>query len=110
MHAGKTIYVDGLRTNIMGSLALSEFIHIHQAQTPVIHTEYVEVLKIGQVSYRSMHMVIKVGKRWLPIIARIIPGVSIPLLMGMTYKDGHVEDPDTQRKLGKFNTPKIFFS
>ena len=29
--------------------------------------------------------------------------------MGMNYKDGHAEDPDTQRKLGNLNTPKIFF-
>ena len=76
---------------------------------PVVRTEYIEVHKIGKVSYRSMHTVIKVGKRWLPIIARIIPGVSVPLLMGMNYKDGHAEDPDTHRKLGKLNTPKIFF-
>ena len=100
MPAGKTIHADGLQTNIIGSLAVSNFIHINQAQNPVVRTEYIEVHKIGQVSYRSMHTVIKIGKRWIPIIARIIPGVSIPLLMGMNYKDGHAEDPDTQRKLG----------
>ena len=38
-------------------------------------------------------MVIKVGKKWIPIIARIIPGVSIPLLIGMNYKDFHAEEP-----------------
>ena len=77
MSAGKTIYVNGLQTNIIGSLAVFDFIHIHQGQTPVIHTEYIEVHKIGQVSYRSMHTVIHIGKRWIPIIARIIPGVSM---------------------------------
>ena len=56
-----------------------------------------------------MHAVIKVGKNWLPIITRVIPGVSVPLLMGMNYKDGHAEDPDTQHKLGNLNTPRIFF-
>ena len=29
--------------------------------------------------------------------------------MGMNYKDFPSEDSDTQRKLGKLNTPKIFF-
>ena len=27
----------------------------------------------------------------------------------MNHKDFHAKDPDTQRKLGKLNTPKIFF-
>ena len=72
MSAGKTIYVDGLQTNIIGSLAVSDFIHIHQAQTPVIRTENIEVHEIGQVLYRSMHTVIKIGKRWIPIISIII--------------------------------------
>ena len=104
MPAGRTMYVDGLQTNIIRELSVSDFLHIHQARTPVIRTEYVEVQEIGKVSYRSMHTLIKAGKNWLPIIARIIPGVSVPLLMGMNYKD-----PDTQRKLGKLITPKMFF-
>ena len=54
-------------------------------------------------------LVIIVGKNWIPIIARIIPGVSIPLLIGMNYKDFHAEDPDTQRKINGLNTNKIFF-
>ena len=76
--AGSTIYVDELQTNINGELAVSDFLHIHQARSPVIRTEYVEVQEIGKLSYRSMHTVIKVGKNWLPIIARFIPGVSVP--------------------------------
>ena len=109
MPAGKTIYVDGLQSNIVGSLIIPEYVHIHQSNSPVVRTEYIEVQEISQISYRSLHTVIKVGKEWIPIIARIIPGVSIPLLMGMNYKDFHAEDLDTQRKLGKQNTPKIFF-
>ena len=85
MIAGKMIYVDGLQTNIIGSLAVSDFIYIHQAQNPVVCTEYIEVHEIGQIWYRSMHTVIEIGKRWIPIITRIIPGVSIPLLMGINY-------------------------
>ena len=60
MPAGRTMYVDGLQTNIIRELAVSDFLHIHQARTPVIRTEYVEVQEIGKVSYRSMHTVIKV--------------------------------------------------
>ena len=69
MPAGRTIYVDWLKTNIIRELALSDFIHIH----PVVRTVYIEVHEIGKVLYRSMHTVIKV-KRWFPIIARIILG------------------------------------
>ena len=36
-----------------------------------------------------MHTVIKLGKD--RIIARIIPGVSVPLLMGMNYKESHAD-------------------
>ena len=78
MPAGKIIYVDGLQKNIIVELAISDFIHIHQAMNPMVRTEYVEVHEIGKVSYRSMHTVVtKIGNRWLSIIARIIPGVSV---------------------------------
>ena len=77
MPAGKIIYVDGLQKNIIVELAVSDFIHIHQAMNPMVRTEYVEVHEIGIVSYRSMHTVTKIGNRWLSIIARIIPGVSV---------------------------------
>ena len=79
------MYVDGLQSNIIGEFAVSDFLHIHQARTPVIRSEYVEVQEIDKVSFRSMHTVIKVGKNWLPITTRIIPGVSVPLLMGTNY-------------------------
>ena len=40
---------------------------------------------------------------------QVIPGISLPLLLGMNFKDGHAEDPDMQRKLSNLNNPKIFF-
>ena len=40
---------------------------------------------------------------------QVIPGISLPLLLGMNFKDGHAEDPDMQRKLSNLNTLKIFF-
>ena len=85
-----------------------EFLKINKGRSPVIRTEYVEVQEIDKVSYRSMHMVTKVGKKWLPVTTQVIPGVTLPLLMGMNFKDGHVEDPDMQGKSSSLNTPKIF--
>ena len=38
-----------------------------------------------------------------------LPGVSLPLLVGMNFRDGHAEDPDMQKKLSNLNTPKVFF-
>ena len=61
------------------------------------------------VSYRSMHTVTKFDKRWLPVTARVIPCVALPLLVGMNFRDGHAEDPDMQKKVNNLNTPKIFF-
>ena len=43
----------------------------------VIGTEYVEVQEIDKVSYRSMHTVIKLGKKWLPVTAQVIPCVTV---------------------------------
>ena len=68
-----------------------------------------EVQEINKVSYKSMHTVTKVDKKWLPVTARVIPGISLPLFLGMNFKDGHAEDPDMQRKLSNLNAPKIFF-
>ena len=106
---GRTIYVDGLHTNIIGEFSVDEFLNIRQERSPVIRNEYVEVQEIDKVSYRSMHTVIKVGKKWLPVTARVILGVTLPLLMVMNFKDEHAEDPDMQRKLSSLNTLKIFF-
>ena len=88
---------------------MDEFLKINQARSLVIRTEYVEVQEINKVSYRSMHTFTKVGKKWPPVTAQVIPGVTLPLLMGMNFKDGHAEDPNMQRKLSSLNTPKIFF-
>ena len=84
---GRTIYVDGLHTNIIGEFSVDEFLKINQARSPVIRTEYVEVQEINKVSYRSIYTVNKVGKKWLPVTPQIIPGVTLPLLMGMNFKD-----------------------
>ena len=71
--------------------------------------EYAEVQEINMVSYRSMHNTTKVDKKWLPVTARVIPGVALPLLVGMNFRNGHAEDPDMQKKVNNLNTPKIFF-
>ena len=51
---------------------------------------------------------IKVGKQILPIVARIIPGMSGPLMLGNNYRDSHTENPDTQRKVNAMKHKKIF--
>ena len=106
---GRTIYEDSLYTNIIGEFSLDDFLKENQVRSPVVRTEYVEVQEINMVSYRSMHTVTKVDKRWLPVTARVIPGVSLPLLVGKNFRYGHAEDPDIQKKLSNLNTPKIFF-
>ena len=35
----------------------------------------------------------------LPVTARVIPGVALPLLVGMNFRDGNAEDPDLQKKV-----------
>ena len=74
-----------------------------------MRTEYAEVKDLDLVSYRSLYTVIKVGTKWIPIVACIVPGISIPLLIGMNYKDAHAEDPETQQKVNTMNTQNIFF-
>ena len=73
-----------------------------------MRTEYVEVQEINRVSYRSMHTITKVNKKWL-VTARVIPGVALPLLVGMNFREGHQECPDMQRQVNNLNAPKIFF-
>ena len=55
-----------------------------------------------------MHTTTKVDKKWLLVTARVIPGVALPLLVGMNFRDGHAEDPDLQKKVNNLNAPKIF--
>ena len=56
-----------------------------------------------------MHTTTKVDKKWLPVTARVIPGLAMPLLVGMNFRDGHTECPDMQRQVNNLNAPKIFF-
>ena len=107
--AGLTIYEDSLYTNIIGEFSLNDFLKENQIRSPVVRTQYAEVQEIDMVSYKSMHTTTKVDKKWLPVMARVIPGVALPLLVGMNFRDGHVEDPDMQKKVNNLNTPRIFF-
>ena len=79
--AVKHIYVRELQQNIIGSLSIPQYVHNHQGNSPIVRTEYTEVQDLGLVSYRSLYTVIKVGTKTIPIVACIIPGMSIPLLM-----------------------------
>ena len=87
---------------------LNDFLKENQIWSLVVRKEYAEVQEINMVSYRSMHTTTKVDKKWLPVTARVIPGVALPLLVGMNLRDGHAEDPDMQKKVNNLNTPKIF--
>ena len=74
--------------------------------------EYIEVQEIKRVSYRSLHSTTKVNKKWLPVTSWVIPGVvrvALPLLVGMNFRDGHVECADMQRQVNNLNAPEIFF-
>ena len=106
--AGLTIYEDSLRTNIIEFL-LKEFLKENQIRSPVVRTEYAEVQEIDRVSYQSMHTTTKVDKKWLPVTAKVILGVALPLLVGMNFRDGYAECPDMQRQVNNLNAPKIFF-
>ena len=87
--AGMTIYEDSLRTNIISEFLLNDFLKENQIRGPVVRKEYAEVQDINMISYRSMHTTTKVDKKWLPVTARVIPGVALPLLVGMNFRDGH---------------------
>ena len=73
-----------------------------------MRTEYAEVQETNRDSYRSMHTT-KVDKKWLPVTAKVIPGATLPLLVGMNFRDGHAVCPDMQRQVNNLNAPKIFF-
>ena len=94
---------------MIGSLSIPKYVHIHQGNSPVVRTEYAKIQDLCLVSYRSLYTVFKVGKKTIPIVACIVPGMSIPLLIGMNYRDAHAEDLKTQRKVSTMNTKKIFF-
>jgi len=107
--AGLTIYEDSLRTNIIGEFSLKEFLKDNQVKGPVVQTQYAEVQEINRVSYRSLHSTTKIGKKWIPVTAKVIPGVALPLLVGMNFRDGHAECPTMQRQVNDLNTPRIFY-
>ena len=109
MPAGNHIHFRELEQNVIGSIIIPQYVHIHQDNSPIIRTEYDETQDIGLVSYRNLYTVIKVGTQTLPFVAHIITGMSIPLLLGINYRDAHAEDPETQRKVNTMNTKKIFF-
>ena len=81
MSAGLTIYEDSLYTNKISEL--KDFLKENQIRSPVVRTQYAEVQEIDMVSYRSMHTTTKVDKKWLPVMARVIPGVALPLPSNM---------------------------
>ena len=92
--------------NIIGEFSLNDFLKENQIRSPVVRKEYTEVQGINMVSYRSMHTTTKVDKKWLPVTARVIPGVALPLLVGMNFRDGHAEDLDMQKKVNNLNAPR----
>ena len=49
--------------------------------------------EIDKVSYRSLCIITKVGERHVPITGHIIPGLVMPLLVGMDFRDAHIECP-----------------
>ena len=65
--------------------------------------------KLIRVSYRSLCFITKVGERYVPITAQIIPGMVMPLLVGMDFRDNHIECPTLQKQVNELNHPRIFF-
>ena len=79
------LYEDSLRTNIIGELSLEYFLQENKGKDPVVRRAYAEVQEIDRVSYRSLCFITKVGERYVPITAQIIPGMVMPLLVGMDF-------------------------
>ena len=78
---GKHILVKKLEVNLIGSLSVPQYVAYHQGNSPIVRTEYYELEAIGLVSYRSLHMVLRVGKQVLPLVPWIIPGMIGPLML-----------------------------
>ena len=85
---GLIMYDDRLKANIIGEFSV-EFIWVHQSSDPVVRRQYFEVQDIDQISYRSLTHNTRIGDRYIPIVARIIPGTALPLLMGRDFRDDH---------------------
>ena len=107
--AGGKHIVKELEVNIIGSLCVPQYVAARQGNSPMIRTEYCELEAIDLVTYRSLQTVIRVGKQVLPIVVQIIPGMGGPLMLGNIYKDSHMENPDTQRKVTTMKHKKVFF-
>ena len=103
------LYEDSLRTNIIGELSLEYFLKENQGKDPIVRRAYAEVQEIDRVSYRSLCFITKVGERYVPITAQIIPGMVMPLLVGMNFRDNHIECPTIQRQVNELNRPRIYF-
>ena len=107
--SGLIIYDDRLKTNIIGEFTVDEFRKIYQTRKPLVRRQYTEVHEIDQVSYRSLTHNTRIGDRYIPIVARIIPGIALPLLMGRDFRDDHAETPAQQKQVNELNHPRIYF-
>ena len=104
-----TLYEDRLRTNIIGEQSLKYYSKDNQGKNPVVRRAYAEVPEIDRVSYRSLCIITKVGERHVPITAHIIPGLVMPLLVGMDFRDAHIECLTLQKQVNELNSPRIYF-
>ena len=104
-----TLDEDRLCTIIIGELSLKYYLKDNQGKNPVVRRVYAEVQEIDRVSYRSLSILTKVGERHVPITAQIIPGLVMPLLVGMDFRDTHIECPTLQKQVNELNSPRIYF-
>ena len=74
-----------------------------------IRRQYSEVQDIDQISYRSLTHNTRIGDRYIPIVAKIIPGTALPLLMGRDFRDDHAESPAQQKQVNELNHPRVYF-
>ena len=102
--SGLIIYDDRLKANIIGEFSVDEFRRIYQSRKPVVRRQYSEVQDIDQISYRSLTHNTRIGDRYIPIVARIIPGTALPLLMGRDFRDDHAESPDQQKQVNELSS------
>ena len=107
--SGLIIYDDRLKANIIGEFTVDEFRKIYQTRKPLVRRQYTEVHDIDQVSYRSLTHNTRIGDRYIPIVARIIPGIALPLIMGRDFRDDHAETPAQQKQVNELNHPRIYF-
>jgi len=107
--SGLIIYDDRLKTNIIGEFSVDEFRRIYQTRKPLVRRQYTEVHDVDQISYRSLTHNTRIGDRYIPIVARIIPGIALPLLMGRDFRDDHAETPAQQKQVNELNHPRIYF-